>query len=248
MIRGEIRWNHVTFLRKISLGNLLESTRNWSKASQVPKSNLATSQDTTFLEIWDVVVSWSRQSEWKMRGFGWDGRWIWLVTVDGCWLSFWLEIACCRKKIWSCIFVFVRPIVRTMYVFLGERCHQRKDLCFRSLGFLWEGTSKKASSQSTNLSWWSDQPSLSAIWKHPMNLLPLYKKPRQPTPICICRWRIRSFPRDSLVTYIPADSFLPFIFGSSRAILNEKLPVFFAVITYPFVFPSFLGPGTKDHI
>ena len=191
-----------------------------------------------------VLVS----AEWKMRGFGWDGRWIWLVTVDGCWLSFWLEIACCRKKIWSCIFVFVRPIVRTMYVFLGERCHQRKDLCFRSLGFLWEGTSKKASSQSTNLSWWSDQPSLSAIWKHPMNLLPLYKKPRQPTPICICRWRIRSFPRDSLVTYIPADSFLPFIFGSSRAILNEKLPVFFAVITYPFVFPSFLGPGTKDHI
>lgn len=27
---------------------------------------------------------------------------------------------------------------------------------------------------------------------------------------------------------------------------NQKLPVFSAGITYPFVFPSFLGPGTKD--
>lgn len=240
MIRVKYDWNLRHFLRK-SLGNFLESTRNWSKASQVPKSNLAMSQDTTFLVIWDVVVSWSRQSEWKMRGFRWDGRWIWLVMLMVAGWVFGWRLPAAEKKIWSCIFVCVRPIVRTMYVFLGEKCHQRKDLWFRSIGFLWEGALKKSSSQSTNLSWWSDQPGLSAVWKHPMNLLPLYKKPRQPTPICICRWRIRSF-------YIPADSFLPFIFGSSRAILNEKLPVFFAVITYPFVFPSFLGPGTKDHI
>lgn len=175
-----------------NLGNFLDSIRNWCKASQVPKSNLATSQDTTFLVIWDVVVSWSRQSErWgDLDGFGW-----WRLMVAG-WV-FLLEIACCRKKILSCIFVFVRPIVLCMF-FLGEKCHQMTYVS-EVLGFLWEGALKKSRSQSTNLSWWSDQPGLSAIWKHPMNLLPLYKKPRQPTPICICCWRIRSFPRDSLV-------------------------------------------------
>ena len=147
MIRGEIRvktrhfptknipWEFRNFQTGIS-------TRNWSKASQVPKSNLATSQDTTFLVIWDVVVSWSRQSEWKMRGFGWDGRWIWLVTIDGCWLSFWLEIACCRKKIWSCIFVFVRPIVRTMYVFLVKRVTKRP--MFQKFGVFVGGNIEKS--------------------------------------------------------------------------------------------------------
>ena len=177
MIRGEIRvktrhfptknipWEFRNFQTGIS-------TRNWSKAWQVPKSNLATSQDTTFLVIWDVVVSWFRQSEWKMRG--WKMGWMrdLVGDVDGCWLSFLLEVACCTKD-FVVYFVFVRPIVLCMF-FAGEKCHQRKDLCFRSLGvFVGGSIEKRPSSQSTNFSWWSDQPGLSAIWKHPMNLLPL---------------------------------------------------------------------------
>lgn len=123
MIRGEIRVKTRHFPTNIPWEFPGISARNWSKAWQVPKSNLATSQDTTFLVIWDVVVSWSRQSERWGDLDGMDLR----DFVGDCWwllVEFLFGDCLLQKKIWSCIFVFVRPIVRTMYVFLGEKCHQ----------------------------------------------------------------------------------------------------------------------------
>lgn len=175
MIRGEIRVKTRHFPTNIPWEFPGISARNWSKAWQVPKSNLATSQDTTFLVIWDVVVSWSRQSERWGDLDGMDLR----DFVGDCW---WLLVEflfgdCLLQKKDLVVYLCVCSANRTYYVCFSWWKVSPNDLCFRSLGFLWEGTSKKSSSQSTNLSWLSDQPGLSAIWKHPMNLLPLLKTP-----------------------------------------------------------------------
>ena len=116
-----------------------------------------------------VSAEWVKDEGMDLRDLG-DGCW-WLLVECFCW-----RLPAAEKRFPTVYFcVFVRPIVPCMF-FLGEKCHQTTYVS-EVLGFCGREHRKK---QAVNPQTWADCPTnlaLFAIWKHPMNLLPLLKNP-----------------------------------------------------------------------
>lgn len=134
---GEIRWNHITFY-EYPLGICSNFHPELVQGVAGPK------EQSGNVPGHDLFGDMGRRgvlvlAEWvKDEGIGMEEGWL----VDGCWLSFWLEIACCRKKIPHCVLLWL--FGQSYYAcFFGEKCHQRKDLCFRSFGFFVGGSIEK---------------------------------------------------------------------------------------------------------